>query len=261
MNEQEKQKLYGNEAFETIYERTKKEYAPQQMSYTPLDEKTLAERISAALRPVYEKAIAAIFRGNKHADAELDADAISRGMGSSTFVSDLKRRQDSAAADDVNDLEAEYGARLADQLNKAMEGERERMLEVEKFNAQQRSTALEQAFSAAKTLYDAYLEAKAAQEAAAAAAAAASYGGGTVKKEEQKIDETPVKTSLAQAVAAARGQLAANPNGAAFYAGGNPETVSRVVNSDLPKYVKLRGEMNGTMSASKLEKLRKNTMR
>ena len=73
MTDQEKQKYYGNEAFETIYEKTKKDYVPQQMSYTPLDEKTLADRIGAALRPVYEKAIAAIFRGNKHADAELDA--------------------------------------------------------------------------------------------------------------------------------------------------------------------------------------------
>ena len=108
MTEQEKQKYYGNEAFETIYEKTKKEYVPQQMSYTPLDEKTLTERISAVLRPVYDKAIAAIFQRNRHADAELDADAISRGMGSSTFVTDVKRRQDSAAADDARELEDEY---------------------------------------------------------------------------------------------------------------------------------------------------------
>ena len=182
MTDQEKQKYYGNEAFETIYEKTKKDYVPQQMSYTPLDEKTLADRIGAALRPVYEKAIAAIFRGNKHADAELDADAISRGMGSSTFVSDLKRRQDNAAADDVKELESDYGAKLADQLNKAMEGERDRLLEVEKFNAQQRSLATEQAFSAAKTLYDAYLEAKAAQEAELAKAGGGGGGGGTAQK-------------------------------------------------------------------------------
>ena len=223
MTDQEKQKYYGNEAFETIYEKTKKDYVPQQMSYTPLDEKTLADRIGAALRPVYEKAIAAIFRGNKHADAELDADAISRGMGSSTFVSDLKRRQDNAAADDVKELESDYGAKLADQLNKAMEGERDRLLEVEKFNAQQRSLATEQAFSAAKT-----------------------------------TSTAEIKTSLAQAVASARGQVEADPNGPAFYAKGNTETVKRVVTSDLPKYVKMRAEMNGDHSARQLEKYRVN---
>ena len=256
MNEQEKQKYYGNEAFETIYEKTKKDHAPQLMSYTPLDEKTLAERIGAVLRPVYEKAIAAVFRGNRRADAELDADAISRGMGSSTFVTDVKRRQDNAAADDVRELESEYGARMADQLNKAMEGERERQFEVEKFNAQQRSESLEQAFSAAKILYDAYLAAKAAEEEAKKSRGG---GGGSAKKEEAGADK--VKTSLAQAVATARGQLKANPNGPAFYANADKETVDRVVKSDLPKYVKLRGQLNGNYTASQLNKFREPSLK
>ena len=71
---EDKQKYYGNEAFESIYQRMQEQYAPQLISYTPLDEKTLAERISAVLRPVYEKAISALFRGNRRSDAELDAD-------------------------------------------------------------------------------------------------------------------------------------------------------------------------------------------
>ena len=252
MTEQEKQNYYGNEAFETIFEKTKREHAPQLVNYTPLDEKTLAERISAVLRPVCERAISAIFRGNRRQDAELDADAISRGMGSSTFVTDVKRRQDNAAADDARELESEYGAELADQLYKAMEGERSRQFEAEKFNAQQRSESLEQAFSAAKTLYDAYLEAKAAEE------AKRSRGSGGAAKQE-KTDAASTKTSLAQAVAAARGQLQANPNGPAFYAGGDRETVKRVTTSDLPKYVKLRGQLNGTYTSSQLDSFRKRT--
>ncbi len=241
MTEQEKQKYYGNEAFETIYEKTRKDYAPQLISYTPLDEQTLVERISAVLRPVYDKAIAAIFQRNRHADAELDADAISRGMGSSTFVSDLKRRQDNVAANNVSDLETEYGSKLADQLYKAMEGERDRLLEVEKFNAQQQSAALEQAFSAAKVLYDAYLAAKAAQQAAGSGG-----GGGSAKKQQTAGSE--VKNSLAQAVAAARGQSTPNLNGAAFYANGIQTVVDAVLNSDLPKNVKTRNQMNGGAS-------------
>ena len=256
MTEQQKQKYYGNPTFETFYAKTKQEYAPQKISYTPLDEKTLAERISAVLRPVYDKAIAAIFRGNQRQDAELDADAISRGMGSSTFVTDVKRRQDNAAADDVRELENDYGAKLADQLNKAMEGERDRLFEAEKFNAQQRSLASEQAFSAAKTLYDAYLEAKAAQEAELAKSSGGGGGGSTAKKAEASTAE--IKTSLAQAVASARGQIEADPNGGVFYANGNKETVKRVVTSDLPKYVKMRAQMNGDHSARELEKYRVN---
>ena len=250
MTEQQKQKYYGNPTFETFYAKTKQEYAPQKISYTPLDEQTLAERISAVLRPVYDKAIAAIFRGNQRQDAELDADAISRGMGSSTFVTDVKRRQDNIAADDVNDLEREYGTKFADQLYKAMEGERDRLLDVQKFNAQQQNAALEQAFSAAKTLYAAYLEARAAQTASGGG------GGASAKKKEETVSEAEVKTSLAQAVAAARGQLQADPNGPAFYANGDRETVDRVVNSDLPKYVQLRGEMNGNYTSKQLGKFR-----
>ncbi len=243
---------YSNKAFETFFQKAKKDYAPQLIDYTPLDEQTLVDRIGAVLRPVYDKAIAAIFRNNRRQDAELDADALSRGMGSSTFVTDVKRRQDNAAADDVQELESEYGAKLADQLYKAMEGERDRLLEVEKFNAQQQNASLEQAFSAAKVLYGAYQEARARR---------GSGSGGSGKKkekeEEQKVDEGQTKTSLAQAVATARGKLKPNPNGPAFYAGGDRELVDRVVKSDLPKYVKMRGEMNGTFRASDLNKFRK----
>ena len=243
----EQDKYYSNQAFETIYEKAKKDYAPQLVTYTPLDEQTLAERIGAVLRPLYDKAIAAIFRGNQRQDAELDADAISRGMGSSTFVTDVKRRQDNAAADDVRELESDYGMKLADQLYKAMEGERDRMLEVEKFNAQQQNAAMEQAFAAAKYLYQAYLEARAAQ----------GYGGsGGAGKKAEPLTEAQVKNSLAQAVAAARGQIKTNPNGAGFYAKGDHETASRTTNSDLPKYVKKRAQMNGDYSASQLKQFR-----
>ena len=243
----EQDKYYGNQAFETIYEKTKRDYAPQLVTYTPLDEQTLAERIGAVLRPLYDRAIAAIFRGNQRRDAELDADAISRGMGSSTFVTDVKRRQDNAAADDVRELESDYGMKLADQLYKAMEGERDRMLEVEKFNAQQQNAAMEHAFAAAKYLYQAYLEARAAQ----------GYGGsGGAGKKTEPLTEAQVKNSLAQAVAAARGQVTTNPNGAVFYAKGDPETARRTSYSDLPKYVKKRAEMNGNYSANQLKQFR-----
>lgn len=235
---------YGNEAFETIYQRMKEQYAPEKINYTPLDEQTLAERISKVLRPVYEKAISALFRGNKRQDAELDADAISRGMGSSTFVTDVKRRQDNLTTEGVRDLETEYGAKLADQLYKAMEGERDRQLEVDKFNAQQQSAALSQAFEAAKVLYEAYMTAK------------KRHGGGGGKAKQDKQDAEGIKESLAESVAAARGQLKGSPNGPAFYAYGERETVDRTLNSDLPQYVKLRRQMNGDFSAGELRRAR-----
>lgn len=241
----EKDSYYGNQAFEAIYRKTQEQYAPEKINYTPLDEQTLADRISKVLRPVYDKAIAALFRGNTRQDAELDADAISRGMGSSTFVTDVKRRQDNLTAEGARELESDYGAKLADQLYKAMEGERDRQLEVEKFNAQMQSAAMSQAFEAATYLYEAYLAAKKKHSGG---------GGGSKQKESSEAEDT--KGSLAQAVAAARGKVQGNPNGPSFYAGGDRTTVNRTVNSDLPYYVKKRGQMNGDHSASELRKFR-----
>ena len=236
---------YNDETFEAIYQKMREKFAPTPVTYTPVDEQTLAERISKVLRPMYDKAIAALFKGNQRSDAELDADAISRGMGSSTFVTDVKRRQDNAAAEGARDLESDYGAKMADQLYKAMEGEREKQLEVDKFNAQQKSAADAQAFEAAKVMYEAYLAAKKRHG-----------GGGGGSRQQQRSGDSETKSSLAQAVAAARGKLPASPNGPGFYATGDRETVRRAMYSDLPKYVRMRNQMNGTHRASELQKFR-----
>ena len=107
---------------------------------------------------------------------------------------------------------------------------------------------MEQAFAAAKYLYQAYLEARADQ--------GYGGGGGAGGKTKEGPTDAQVKNSLAQAVAAARGQVTTNPNGAAFYAKGDHETASRVTNSDLPKYVKKRAQMNGDYSANQLKQFR-----
>jgi hypothetical protein len=239
---------YNDETFEAIYQKMREKFAPTPVTYTPVDEQTLAERISKVLRPMYDKAIAALFKGNQRSDAELDADAISRGMGSSTFVTDVKRRQDNAAAEGARDLESDYGAKMADQLYKAMEGEREKQLEVDKFNAQQKSAADAQAFEAAKVMYEAYLAAKKRH--------GSGGGKGSGSKQQQSSNDSDTKNSLAQAVAAARGKLPASPNGPGFYATGDRETVRRAMYSDLPKYVRMRNQMNGTHRASELQKFR-----
>ena len=240
---------YDDATFQAIYQKMKEQYAPQLVSYTPTDEATLAERISKVLRPVYDKAIEALFKGRQRANAELDADAISRGMGSSTFVTDMKRRGENAAAENAQNLESEYGAKLADQLYKAMDSERDKQLEVDKFNAQQQSAANAQAFEAAKELYQAYLAAKSRHRGGGG-------GGSGDGSDKQQTSEADTKSALAQAVAAARGKLPANPNGPGFYATADRETVRRTTYSDLPKYVKLRNQMNGTYRASQLKKFR-----
>ena len=241
------QNYYDDETFQDMYQRMKEQYAPELVTYTPVDEQTLAERISKVLRPVYDRAIEALFKGKQRSAAELDADAISRGMGSSTFVSDLKRRQDDAAAEGAQNLESEYGAKMADQLYKALDSEREKQLEADKFNAQQQNEANAKAFEAAKEMYEAYLAARKRHRGG---------GSGSAGSQRAQTGEADVKNGLAQAVAAARGKLAANPNGPGFYAGGDREAVRRTTYSDLPRYVKQRRQMNGDYRARELRRFR-----
>ena len=131
-------------------------FAPQEVSYDTRGEAEIRSSVAAWLRPGYDQAIAnrqAQTRANK---ANLDADAIARGMGTSTYVTDVKNRQQNAESSDIASIEADYGANLAKYVLDGVDGEQNRALEAEKFNAQQRQNAYDQAYSAALALYAQY---------------------------------------------------------------------------------------------------------
>jgi hypothetical protein len=133
-------------------------YRPPQASYEAQDAKTLSAQIAAWLRPGYERAMEERRAQTAAYRAELDADAIARGMGSSTYVTDVKSRQLSDEAADVAALESEYGAQLGKLTMEAVEAEREREMEVALFNREQDREAYMQAYRAALSLYEAYLD-------------------------------------------------------------------------------------------------------
>lgn len=146
-----------SESFESFYEKTKEQYAPTLIPYAPEDMEALRERIESYLRPAYEKALkkqeqqAALYNG------QLDADAWSRGMGASTYVSDLKYRRQNQLLESRGDIEASYGAALAEQLFKAWETQLGYRMEAEKFNAQAQNAARDKALTAAESMYKSYL--------------------------------------------------------------------------------------------------------
>lgn len=156
-----------SESFESFYEKTKEQYAPTLMTYAPEDMDALRERIESYLRPAYEKALkkqeqqAALYNG------QLDADAWSRGMGASTYVSDLKYRRQNQLLENRGDLEASYGAALAEQLFKAWETQLGYRMEAEKFNAQAQNAARDKALTAAESMYKSYLASLARRQRAA----------------------------------------------------------------------------------------------
>lgn len=113
----------------------------------------LYELYSAMLRPDTDAAIDARNQAAAANMAELDADAYSRGMGSSTFVTSMHGRELSTASSDIAQLEAQYASTLAAQLMNAMNEYNRMSLQAQMFNAQLDSDARSDAYSAAFNAY------------------------------------------------------------------------------------------------------------
>ncbi len=135
-----------------MYER----FAPQEIVYNAKSEDEIRSSVSAWLRPSYEQAITTRKEQTLTNKANLDADAIARGMGASTYVTDVKNRQQNAESRDIATMESDYGATLAKYVSEGVETENSRLLDVQKFNAGQRQNAYELAFSAAMELFPYY---------------------------------------------------------------------------------------------------------
>lgn len=91
-------------------------YTPISMPEQTLD--SITEQLAGALRPQFERAIAQRYGATKEQKARIDVDAASRGMGSSTWVTDAKNRIMNAEAADIAGLESDYASQLAgDALN------------------------------------------------------------------------------------------------------------------------------------------------
>ena len=87
-------------------------------AYTPLSlpEQTLdgiTEQLAQIYRPQVERAIAQRYGATKQQKAAIDVDAGSRGMGTSTWVTDAKNRIMNAEAAYIAGLESDYASQLA----------------------------------------------------------------------------------------------------------------------------------------------------
>ena len=233
--------------FEDFYETAKENHQPALAEYTPLEEESLTEKITAFLRPAYDKAIEKLFKSAKRFGTELDADALSRGMGASTYVSDLKSRRQGETEENAAALEGDYGAALAEYLYKAMLSEQDRLLEVSKFNAEQTGEANEKAYEEAQSLYEAYLSAR-------------GGGGGGGNKTAQTEQLSLDKNAIAVNAAAAKGQsptATSYRNCETYLAGLSQEERRRVYGSGAEKYVALRNEIVQSVGGADYRKLKK----
>lgn len=127
------------------------------ISYTPQSESALRAQLANALRPQVDAAIEARREMTRENTAALDVDAWARGMGKSTYLTDVKERQMDDEADDIARMEQEYASTLASLLMDAFQQERQRTLEAEMYNADAATKARQLAFSSAQSAYGDYL--------------------------------------------------------------------------------------------------------
>ena len=100
------------------------------------DYDSLVELFEAYLRPTYDRAIENRQAAAQTSMAELDADAYSRGMGASTFVSSMREREQDDMNSDIAMLETEYASALSERLYEAMAAYSKLKLEADIYNAE-----------------------------------------------------------------------------------------------------------------------------
>ena len=142
-------------SFSDYYTEVSAYFTPETVSYSPLDAGAISALLAKSLRPVYDSAIARRRETTAAYNANLDADAYARGIGSSTYVTDVKQRNYRDESRDVETLESSYGAQLAEKLYDALAAQSKQQLEVDKFNAEQINNAASRAYSAATALFNA----------------------------------------------------------------------------------------------------------
>ena len=119
----------------------------QTIDYNPASPSALKSALAKVMRPDYDKAIANRQKTAAKNRAAIDTDAAARGMGSSTWVTDVKNRQNDAAATDIAGLEGDYLSALYRNLLGKMSEQEANKLSVDQFNANARQNALAQALA------------------------------------------------------------------------------------------------------------------
>lgn len=120
----------------------------------------------ASLRPATDQAIETRRARGETNMAELDADAASRGMGASTYVTSVKGREMANTERDVAMLESNYAAALSERVASYLQYYANLDLQAQMQNAQMRYNAQNAAASLAAQWYAAYQSANAASGAA-----------------------------------------------------------------------------------------------
>lgn len=128
-----------NTYYDNIYNQLQGSGKYDAIGYTPIDyqmrtQQELAAEIADYLRPQYDQAIANQRKSERSNRAAVDIDAASRGMGSSTWVTDSKNRISNESQYNIGNLESNYGATLAQNVASQYAQQVQNKLGVDQFN-------------------------------------------------------------------------------------------------------------------------------
>lgn len=155
-----------NEQLNTYYQQYLKTLPRETVTYNPVAVKEqsideITNQVNSYLKSYYDSAIRSRQNEAMANRAAIDADATSRGMGASTFVTDAKSRQMNAAASDISNLRGQQGSTLAQQVQTQYQNylanklsadttNAQNQAEIDKWNAQTRYALEELAYARAK---------------------------------------------------------------------------------------------------------------
>ena len=146
--------------YQQYYNEILESMTPQTIEYQAPTADEIAAQISAYLRPAVDQQIRNRQQSTLQQRASTDADAASRGILSSTWVTDIKNRLMQSEAADVAAAESDYRSQLLQGVYNRQAAEADRANQIAMFNAQMRQQAEKDAYSRAGDMYNLYLQNK-----------------------------------------------------------------------------------------------------
>ncbi len=148
------------------------------VNYNPLSPSALKSAIAKALRPGYDKAIQNRQASAATNRAAIDADAAARGVGASTWVTDVKNRQNDAMAKDIAGIESDYSGQLYQNLLSKLSEQDQMSMTAQQFNANAKQNALAQALAQTDKWWEKWKEQAEAGVGGGGSGSGGSSGGG-----------------------------------------------------------------------------------
>lgn len=146
--------------FQKYYEQIFASMTPQTIDYQAPSADEIAAQISEYLRPAVDQQIRNRQMSTRQQRAATDADAASRGILSSTWVTDIKNRLYQQETADIAAAESDYRSQLLQGVFNRQAQEADRANQIAMFNAQMRQQAEADAYNRAGDMYNLYLQKK-----------------------------------------------------------------------------------------------------